>query len=138
LSTGNALLLALMLATGANAKAADDICLKAVAYKEAGNQPVRGIAGVIQTIRHRAKKRKKSVCSVVRESHQFSSVKRGMNLRAVKIPKKFLHKFAEASKMRSVVSKCVDSFHSGAPPRWASKGKFDRRIADHSFYCVGV
>jgi spore germination cell wall hydrolase CwlJ-like protein len=131
-------LLALILATGANVKAADDICLRAVAYKEAGNQPVRGVAAVVQTIRHRAKKRKKSVCSVVRESHQFSSVKRDMNLKAVKIPKKFVDKFKKAATMNAVVSKCVDSFHSGAPPSWASKGKFDRRIADHSFYCVGV
>jgi spore germination cell wall hydrolase CwlJ-like protein len=127
-----------MLATGANAKAADDICLKAVAYKEAGNQPTKGVAGVIQTIRHRAKKRKKSVCSVVRESHQFSSVKRGMNLKKIKIPKKFVDKFKKAATMNAVVSKCVDSFHSGTPPSWASKVKFDRRIADHLFYCSGT
>jgi spore germination cell wall hydrolase CwlJ-like protein len=124
-----------MLATGANAKVNDDICLRAVAYKEAGNQPVPGVAGVIQVIRNRARKRKKSVCSVVREPHQFSSVKRGMNLKAVKIPKKFVDKFKKAATMNAVVSKCVDSFHSGRVPRWASESKFDRRIADHAFYC---
>jgi spore germination cell wall hydrolase CwlJ-like protein len=125
-----------MLAHGAQAKTADDMCLRAITYKEAGNQPVRGVAGVIQTIRNRARKRKKSVCSVVKEPHQFSAYKMGMNLRNVKIPKNFLHKFSEASKMRPVVASCVEFYHTVAvKPAWSKERKFVGKIKDHKFYC---
>lgn len=136
MSTGNALLLALMLASSAQAKNADDICLRAITYKEAGNQPTRGVAAVIQTVRNRARKRKKSVCSVVKEPHQFSAYKKGMNLRSVRIPKKWLHKFSEASKMRPVVASCVEFYHTVAvKPAWSKERKFVGKIASHKFYC---
>ncbi len=128
------LLLVLALASQPAHKA-DNICLRAVVYKESGNQPIRGIAATRQVILNRARKRGKSVCATVREKGQFSSVKKGMKLSKVKIPKKWLTRYKIASRMH-VVPACTTYFHTvSTHPKWANERKFVKVVKDHKFYC---
>lgn len=135
--TACSILFALLVVSSQHAVKAsqDDLCLRAVTYLEAGNQPTRGIAAVRQVILQRAKKRRKSVCKVVREKGQFSSVKNGMKLGRIKMSKKFLTKYRKAATMRPVVSSCVQWFHSGSKPYWAQGRAVAQSIGQHHFYC---
>lgn len=135
MSSAAPLLLALLLAHQADAKMTENACVQAIVYKEAGAEPTKGVAAVVQVIRHRAKKRNKTMCQVVKEKGQFSSYKKGMNLKRVEIPQKFLHKYKKAVTMPPVVPACVDSFHSGPKPEWAKRKRLVTTVAHHKFYC---
>jgi spore germination cell wall hydrolase CwlJ-like protein len=112
----------------------DEICLRVAVFKESGNQSLEGIKATRQTIRNRARKRGKKICSVVKEPQQFSFYKRGSKLRDVKIPKKFLQRYAKASTMPNVVSRDHEFFHhTSVRPVWAARMKC-RKIDDH-YYC---
>jgi spore germination cell wall hydrolase CwlJ-like protein len=133
LSTGNALLLALMLATGANAKAVDNNCLAYVAKRESENQPLRAVRGVVEVVQHRMKKAHKSCKAVVSQRGQFSWWRKNVKM---KVEPEWLTRYNESRKMRSVLPACAEFFHStDAQPSWARKMKKVAKFGKIVYYC---
>lgn len=95
---------------------------------------MRGQKAVKQTLKNRARKNGTDTCTEAKRNGQFSSVKRGMKLKNVKVSRKFLTDFKKLSKMRPVVSKDhLYFYHKGINPTWASKMVCDVKISNHIF-----
>lgn len=128
----NELILAILLAS--SDPSADERCMRAAVYKEAGNQSLKGMKAVRQTIRNRARRTGKSWCSTIKEPKQFSFYRPGTKLADVRIDKKWLHRYRKASIMPDVLSRDHLFFHhKDIKPKWAGRMKC-RKIDDH-MYC---
>jgi spore germination cell wall hydrolase CwlJ-like protein len=133
LSTGNALLLVLMLAQGAHAKQADNTCEKSITWLEARGESAKGIAAVRQVIRNRSRRSGEGACKIVKRKGQFSSYRRGMKLSHVRYDKKFLLKWDESGTVRVLTSDYLYYFRKDIRPEWARKMTCDRVVGNHRF-----
>lgn len=128
-----ALLLALLIAAGPVEGASNDTCTKAITYLEARGEGVRGIAGVRQVIRNRARKSGETTCKVVKRRGQFSSYRHGMNLTKVKTDKMFLTAWKKSVKIQPLTGEYTHFYRKGSTPKWARELECDRVIKNHVF-----
>lgn len=133
MSSGGALILALMLAHGAHAKAADDRCLAYTAQRESEGQPLRAVRGVVEVVQHRMKKAHKSCKAVVSQRGQFSWWRKSVTM---KNTPEWLTRYNESRKMRPVLPHCAEFFHStDVQPSWARKMKRVAKFGKIVYYC---
>ena len=131
--TGGALLLALMLASGAHAKNADNLCLAYTAKRESENQPLRAVRGVVEVVQHRMKKAHKSCKAIVSQRGQFSWWSKSVKM---KVEPEWLTRYNESRKMRPVLPSCADHFHSvDVQPLWAREMKKVAKFGKIVYYC---
>jgi spore germination cell wall hydrolase CwlJ-like protein len=134
LSTAGALFLAMMLASGAQAKAEDNTCEKSITWLEARGESTRGVAAVRQVIRNRSRRSGVGTCKIVKRKGQFSSYRRGMRLSHVRYDKKFLTKWEDSSTMHVLSSEYTYYFRKDIQPEWARRLRCDR-VVDHHRFC---
>lgn len=131
----NELLLAILLAANPQ-QTADETCKTAVTFLEARGESLRGQKAVRQVLANRARKNGTNACVEAKRKGQFSSVKPGMNLKNVKLSRKFLTQQHRVRIMPRVVPTCATSFHNKAVrPYWVRSKRIVARINNHVFYC---
>jgi spore germination cell wall hydrolase CwlJ-like protein len=122
-----------MLATGANAKVAENNCLAYVAKRESENQPLRAVRGVVEVVQHRMRKAHKSCKAIVSQRGQFSWWRKNVKM---KNTPEWLTRYNESRKMRSVLPACAEFFHStDVQPSWARKMKKVAKFGKIVYYC---
>lgn len=115
---------------------ADERCKVAVTYLEARGESLKGQKAVRQVLANRARKNGTNACVEAKRKGQFSSVKKGMKLKSVKLSKKFLTQQYRVRIMPKVVPKCTTSFHNkSVRPKWIRSKRRVAVINNHVFYC---
>lgn len=133
MSTSGALVLALLLAHGAQTKVADNTCEKSITFLEARGESTKGIAAVRRVIHNRALRNKSSMCSIVKRKGQFSSYRKGMKLSHVRYDKKFLLQWEKSGMLHVLDDRYTYYFRKDIAPAWASRLKCDRVVDSHRF-----
>lgn len=132
MSATPALLLLMMLASGAQAKQSEDVCKAYTIMREAGSESKRSKRAVLDVLQHRMRKKHKSCRAVVAEKHQFSWYRRNI---AMKVTPRGLQDFRSVARMAPVLRNCAEWFHSGQQPSWARKKHLVHREERLKFYC---
>lgn len=123
----------MLLSISARAKVADESCLAYTARREAENQSLRAVRGVVEVVQHRMKKAHKSCKAVVSQRGQFSWWRKNITM---KNTPEWLTRYEESRKLRPVLPRCADHFHSvDASPMWASKMRKATKIGSLVYYC---
>lgn len=97
---------------------------------------MRGQKAVRQTLKNRARKNGTDTCTEAKRKGQFSSVKKGMKLKNVKVSRKFLTDYEKLRMMSPVVPSCTTYFHAkSVEPSWAKSKRLVAVVHNHKFYC---
>lgn len=122
-----------MLSSAAQAKGANDACLAYTAKREAENQSLRAVKGVVEVVQHRMKQQHKSCRAIVSQRGQFSWWRKNIKM---KNDPDWLTRYEESRKMRSVLPPCAAFFHSvDVQPSWSSKMRKVARTGKIVYYC---
>jgi spore germination cell wall hydrolase CwlJ-like protein len=134
LSTASAILLLMALSSSAQAKVADNTCLAYTAKREAENQSLRAVKGVIEVVQHRMQKQHKSCRAIVSRRGQFSWWRKNIKM---KTTPDWLVRYEESRRMRPVLPPCADHFYSTdiEPPKWADKMTKVSKIGKLVYFC---
>lgn len=134
--TANILLLTMLLATNAHNSFQEQQCLAYTAKREAENQNLRAVKGVVEVVQHRMQKQHKSCRAIVSQRGQFSWWRKNIEMKS---EPEWLTRYKESTKLRSVLPPCADHFHSvEVQPLWATKMKRVARTGKIVYYCSGT
>lgn len=104
-------------------------CLAVAIYKEAGSEPEAGKRAVLDVIRTRMKKRKKTACQIIREPKQFS-----WNTAHIAPTKDMLLMLKRVDKMKPVVYNAQYFHNISVSPRWSWNMPVKAKVGNHIFY----
>lgn len=133
MSTAGAFALLLMLSSSAQARVADNACLAYTAKREAENQSLRAVKGVVEVVQHRMQKQHKSCRAIVSQRGQFSWWRKNIKMKS---EPEWLTRYEQSRKMRPVLPKCADHFHSvDVQPLWSSRMRRVAKTGKIVYYC---
>jgi spore germination cell wall hydrolase CwlJ-like protein len=106
-------------------------CMAWVIHDEARGEPLRGAKAVLDVVRTRMKKRKKTACQIISAKKQFSGYRRGV---FDNVTDKMLARYFEADRMAPVMRGC-EYFHANYTlPAWSNDMVRCGRVGAHVFY----